>query len=47
MAGFEKSSDYATGTRLEVYIPKGYEKQDVISIAKESFENKSSCRNKS
>lgn len=40
VAGFEKSSDYATGTRLEVYIPKGYEKQDVISIAKESFENK-------
>lgn len=40
VAGFEKSSDYAKGTRLEVYIPKGYEKQDVINIAKESFENK-------
>lgn len=40
VVGFEKSSDYSSGTRLEVYIPKGYEKQDVISIAKESFENK-------
>ena len=38
--GFEKSSDYTSGTRLEVYIPKGYDKQDVITIAKESFENK-------
>ena len=40
VAGFEKSSDYTSGTRLEVYIPKGYEKQEVVTIAKESFENK-------
>lgn len=39
-AGFEKSNEYKAGTRIEVYIPKGYEKQDVINIAKESFTNK-------
>lgn len=39
-AGFEKSTAYKAGTRIEVYIPKGYEKQDVINIAKESFSNK-------
>lgn len=40
VAGFEKSSDYTPGTRLEVYIPKGYDKQEVINLAKESFANK-------
>ena len=40
VAGFEKSTAYKAGTRIEVYIPKGYEKQDIISIAKESFSNK-------
>lgn len=35
--GLEKSIEYKAGTRIEVYIPKGYEKQDVIDIAKESF----------
>ena len=40
VAGFNKSSDYTAETRLEVYIPKGYEKQEVLSIAKESFANK-------
>lgn len=40
VAGFEKSSDYTSGTRLEVYIPKGYDKQEVINLAKESFANK-------
>lgn len=38
--GFEKSSQYQAGTRIEVYIPQGYEKQDVINIAKESFSTK-------
>ena len=37
VTGFEKSSQYQAGTRIEVYIPQGYEKQDIISIAKESF----------
>lgn len=40
VAGFEKSNAYKAGTRIEVYIPKGYEKQDIINIAKESFSNK-------
>lgn len=40
VAGFEKSYDYTSGTRLEIYIPKGYDKQEIVSIAKESFENK-------
>lgn len=38
LKGFEKSLEYKEGTRIEVYIPKGYEKQDVINIAKECFE---------
>lgn len=41
-AGFEKSTAYKAGTRIEVYIPKGYEKQDIINIAKESFSKKAS-----
>ena len=36
--GFEKSILYQAGTRIEIYIPKGYEKQDILNIAKESFE---------
>lgn len=40
VAGFEKSSEYQAGTRIEVYIPQGYEKQDVINIAKEAFNAK-------
>lgn len=40
VAGFEKSNAYKAGTRIEVYISKGYEKQDVVNIAKESFSNK-------
>lgn len=35
--GFKKSSEYSSGTRIEIYIAKGYEKQDIINIAKESF----------
>lgn len=37
MSGFEKSMEYKVGKRIEVYIPEGYEKQDIINIAKESF----------
>ena len=37
VAGFEKSVNYKAGTRIEVYIPKGYEGQDILAIAKESF----------
>lgn len=40
VAGFKKSTAYEAGTRIEVYIPKGYEKQDIINIAKESFSKK-------
>ena len=38
VAGFEKSIEYKAGTRIEIYIPEGYEKQDIINISKESFE---------
>lgn len=37
ISGFEKSPDLKAGTKIEVYIPQGYEKQDVIDIAKQSF----------
>ena len=37
--GVEKSIEYKSGTRIEVYIPKGYNKEDIINIAKESFGN--------
>lgn len=40
VTGFEKSSEYESGTRIEVYIPQGYEKQDIINIANESFNGK-------
>lgn len=40
VAGFEKNAIYAAGTRIEVYIPQGYEKQDILEIAKESFNGK-------
>ena len=36
--GFEKTIDYKYGTRIEIYIKQGYEKEDIINIAKESFE---------
>ena len=35
--GFEKSITYEAGTRIEVYLPKGYNKQDIQNIAQESF----------
>lgn len=37
ISGFEKSLAYKAGTRIEVYIPEGYEKQDIMNIAKECF----------
>lgn len=40
VTGFNKSFEYQAGTRIEVYIPQGYEKQDVIDIANESFNGK-------
>lgn len=40
VAGFEKTAIYEAGTRIEVYIPQGYEKQDILDIAKESFSEK-------
>lgn len=40
VTGFEKASKYQAGTRIQVYIPQGYEKQDIINIAKESFNGK-------
>lgn len=38
--GFNKSTMYSAGTRIETYIPQGYNKQDIYEIAKDSFENK-------
>lgn len=35
--GFNKSASFASGTRIEAYIPNGYEAEDIIAIAKESF----------
>ena len=40
IAGFEKTATYKAGTRIEVFIPNGYEKQDIINIANESFSGK-------
>ena len=37
VSGFEKSLEYKAGTRIEVYIPQGYEKQEVMDIARECF----------
>ena len=40
VAGFEKNEIYQAGTRIEVYIPQGYEKEEILNIAKESFPGK-------
>lgn len=40
IVGFKKSPEYMAGTKIEVYIPKGYEKQDILDIANESFGGK-------
>ena len=40
VTGFEKAYEYQAGTRIDVYIPQGYENQDIINIAKESFNGK-------
>ena len=36
--GFEKSIEYKAGTRIEVYIPEGLEKEEILEIAKETFD---------
>lgn len=38
ISGVEKSFEYKAGTRIEVYIPEGYEQNDIMNIAKECFE---------
>lgn len=38
ISGFEKSPDLKAATKIEVYIPHGYEKQDIVSIAQQSFD---------
>lgn len=38
--GFKKATEYTAGTKIEVYIPKGYEKKDVIDIANKAFNGK-------
>lgn len=40
LIGFEKSATYQAGTRIEVYLPKGYNEQEIVDIAKESFAEK-------
>ena len=35
--GFEKAPNLKAGTKIEVYIPQGYEKQDIVDIAQQSF----------
>lgn len=40
IVGFEKTATYKAGTRIEVFIPNSYEKQDIINIANESFSEK-------
>lgn len=38
--GFKKTSEYTSGTKIEVYIPKGYDKKDIIDIAEKTFNNR-------
>ena len=38
--GFNKDISYQKATRIEVNIPKGYEKDDIKQIAEETFGNK-------
>lgn len=38
--GFNKSPEYIAGTKIEVHIAKGYNKNDIVNIAKECFTNK-------
>lgn len=40
IVGFEKSAEYKAGTRIEVYIPKGYDANEITEIANESFTGK-------
>lgn len=38
--GFNKDTYYSANKKIEAYIPTGYEKEDIINIAKESFNDK-------
>lgn len=38
-AGFRKSTLYTAGSRIEVYLPQGYQKEEIINIAQECFPN--------
>ena len=38
VVGFEKDIEYKAGTRIEVYIHDGFEKEEILEIAKESFD---------
>ena len=40
VAGPKKDITYQSSTRIEVYIPQGYQKENILSIAKESFPNR-------
>ena len=40
VTGFNKSIEYKAGKRIEIYIPQGYEKQDIIKIVEDSFNKK-------
>ncbi len=40
VVGFNKSIAYKKGTRIEVMISKGYNKTDIETIAKETFQNR-------
>ena len=37
-SGFEKSMEFKAGTKIEVYIAKGFNKNDIMTIAKEVFD---------
>lgn len=46
LVGFEKSATYQAGTRMEVYLPNGYNEQEIVTIAKECFNGKEISFNK-
>ena len=40
IVGFEKTEAYKDAARIEVYIPQGYEKEDIKQLVEESFVGK-------
>ena len=40
IAGFEKTETYKDAARIEVYIPQGYEKEDIKQLVEECFVGK-------